>query len=328
MAPNRLLYRGRRGLWLFLAVGAALLLVGLTALLGLGAGTEQAHAAFAGKNGKIAVARLSGMDRDIYVMNPDGSDQTNLTNNPARDQWPAWSPDGKQIVFTSDRDTGAGFSLYLMSADGSNVRRLTSGQADTPTWTADGRIVFDRGSFCAPGTHLYIINADGSGERALTSGSAIECFSAASPSGDKLAFSRSTDGGMTFHLYTMRLNGTGLQRVTETAGFSDIFPNWSPNGKKLLFLRLDDPTQGLNVQDLYVVDVDGKGLRRLTNTPDQFEFSASWSPDGEQIVFSAAPVRGGLQVIYTMNADGSNKKQITKGSDSGAPDWQPLPLGA
>ncbi|MEW5718746.1 MAG: DPP IV N-terminal domain-containing protein [Chloroflexota bacterium] len=76
-------------------------------------------------------------DRDgnveIYVMNADGSNQTRLTNNPARDVYPLWSPDGTRIMFVSNRD-GA-FEIYVMHTDGSNVIRLTrSGNNLLPDW--------------------------------------------------------------------------------------------------------------------------------------------------------------------------------------------------
>jgi Tol biopolymer transport system component len=71
---------------------------------------------------------------EISVMNADGSDQRNLTNNSAEDVFPAWSPDGSQIAFASDRD--GNFEIYVMNADGSDVRRLTDDiHSDTsPAW--------------------------------------------------------------------------------------------------------------------------------------------------------------------------------------------------
>jgi TolB protein len=101
---------------------------------------------------------------DIFSIRPDGSDLTNLSGAPGSDVHPAWSPDGSQIAFASDRDGPRSdvFEIYVMSADGSNQRRLTFDIADDsgPTWSADGRIMFhsDRS-----GTYdLYTIRPDGS----------------------------------------------------------------------------------------------------------------------------------------------------------------------
>ncbi|MFQ5473818.1 MAG: TolB family protein, partial [Dehalococcoidia bacterium] len=108
-------------------------------------------------------------DDDIYVMNADGTNATNLTNHPNTDGTPDWSPDGTRIAFQSDRDGDP--DIFVMNADGSNPVRLTDDFAsDTdPAWSPDGtRIAFqsDReGEF-----DIFVMNADGSGQTRLTSG--------------------------------------------------------------------------------------------------------------------------------------------------------------
>jgi dipeptidyl aminopeptidase/acylaminoacyl peptidase len=97
-------------------------------------GARAAGAAFPGQNGKIAFASERDGNREVYVMDPDGQNQTNLSNNSAFDDEPAFSPDGTKIAFRSTRD--GNFELYAMDANGQNQSRLTNNAAtdDNPDW--------------------------------------------------------------------------------------------------------------------------------------------------------------------------------------------------
>jgi dipeptidyl aminopeptidase/acylaminoacyl peptidase len=118
---------------------------------------------------KIAFHSNRDGNWEIYVMNEDGSNQTDLTNNPACDAYPAWSPDGSKIAFTSDRD--GNYEIYVMNADGSKQTRLTNNTASDvgPVWSLDGSKIFfgsDRGG----NWEIYVMNSDGSNQTVLTGG--------------------------------------------------------------------------------------------------------------------------------------------------------------
>ena len=93
---------------------------------------------FPGTNGKIAFTSIRDGNGEIYVMDADGSNQINLTGNPAQDFDPSWSHDGSKIAFMSNRD--GNWEIYEMDADGSNQTNLTSNSADdrVPSWSPDG----------------------------------------------------------------------------------------------------------------------------------------------------------------------------------------------
>jgi Tol biopolymer transport system component len=120
----------------FLLVGVTILALDTFTMLPLLPNQFSAFATFPGEDGKIAFTSDRDGNTDIYVMNAqDGSNQTNLTLDPAFDFDPSWSPDGTKIAFTSDRDGNT--DIYVMNAqDGSNQTRLTDNAASDalPDW--------------------------------------------------------------------------------------------------------------------------------------------------------------------------------------------------
>ena len=196
-------------------------------------------------------------------------------------QAPAWSPDGRTIVFVSWRD-GNG-EVYAMDADGSGPRNLTQNPAKKdvrPAWSPDGRsiaFVSRRGpsSRCKPGrcgpdrqSEIYVMNADGSRKRNLTRDRAFDDYPTWSPDGRRIAFLRGR--GFRGQLYVVNADGSGLRNLTpnQRPGYTYGQLVWAPDGRTIYFGR-------------YLVSTDGSGARKLPYIP----WTAVWSPDGRQIAF-------------------------------------------
>jgi serine/threonine-protein kinase len=242
-------------------------------------------------------------DFEIFIMNSDGSNQVQLTNNNVDDNYPAVSPDGSQIAFQSYRD--GNWELYAMNVDGSAPRRLTNNPAEDrlPTWSPDGQqiaFISDRdGDF-----DLFTMNTDGSNVRQVTNTSDLREGHVSWSVDNRLVYNAGTWDDTTWEIYTIEANGQNPRRLTNN-GISDWSPEWSPDGRFILYLSItgnDDPA-------IFIMNSDGSGARQLYNS-EYYEWGADWSADGSQIIFTRD--ENDLSVLYVMNADGSNLRLLTE----------------
>ena len=276
---------------------------------------------------------------DIYVMAADGKNQRRLTNNPASDHSPSWSPDGKRIAFISDRDGHVPegrawftFEIYVMDADGNNQLNLTNNPHGdrSPSWSPDGkRIVFesDRNNDRGHNIEIYVMDADGSNLQRITNNLTEDRYPAWSPDGERIAFSARREGhvvhnlDITYEIYVMDADGKNQQRLTENRN-NDWHPEWSPDGKRIAFAA--DRKGDSEKVDIYVMDADGGNQQKLTNNR-VWDSSPSWSPDSQRIVFNSN--REGKSDIYVMDADGGNLQNLTNNPHSDAsPAWLNTPF--
>jgi Tol biopolymer transport system component len=207
-------------------------------------------------------------DDEIFVVNADGTGARNLTRSPANDWGPDWSADGSTIAFNSDRD-GGGLSGYLVSPDGSNLRRVDADAwIEYPAFSPDGtRIAFM--GHAAGDYDIYVADLATGKTTQLTDAPGSDGWPAWSPDGSSIAFASERDDcryaveaaacwitgdiGEHHDIWIMDADGSNQRRVTPEFG---QFAAWSPDGRYLL----------VSGYSLYVIRPDGMG--RADVAPD------------------------------------------------------------
>jgi len=286
-------------------------IVAVAVLFGLGAAaaaTPLAAAPKAAGSGEIVFPSNRSGERELYVVNGDGSGVHRLTFNGLTERRPVWSPDRTRIAFPG-RDATGQWDLYVVNADGTGQQRLTNDSAfeTQASWTADGRdLVYTRyasASFDCP-CEAWIVHEDGSRAQRLDTGAGAVDGVDASPNGRRIAFGRTRQGANEMAIYVGEIGGGKPRRITDAPGesYGDFRPRWSPDGGKIAFLR--DVTGVDN--DVYIVDANGKNEQRLTDTPDFVEGQLSWSPDGRRLIVGSRDGGG----IVTIPADGGASTDI------------------
>lgn len=265
-------------------------------------------------DGKIAFSSNRTGNYDIFVMNPDGSAQTNLTQTPnVVEEWPAWNPDGTRLVYTRTGD------LWLVDADGFAPTRIpVPGGPNMAAFRPKTNLIsYTR--FGDSDTDIFTIRQDGQNETRILNNPYGDYCGRWNADGSKIVFSTYDDANNTPNIFVANPDGSGQHKITFSK--TDRSPCWSPDGQQVVF-----ESHRTGKEQIYIVDADGTGEKRLTYSAADDRYPV-FSPDGKKIAFASN--RDGDFEIFVMNVDGTGQTQLTFNTvDDNNPSWQPgLPEG-
>jgi Tol biopolymer transport system component len=325
----------RRMLNLPALIVAAVLMACAVVVLAL---SEKADATFPGKNGRIAYAGWNrGKDFEIYTINPDGSGKTQLTHNNTNDYDPAYSPDGKKIVYSGKDGPKGDLELYTINTSGGDKFQLTNNDVgeEEPAYSPNGkRIAYTDLTLNEPGPNIYSVKAGGGGKTLVARNGFTPSYS---PDGKRIAYSCL---GGTFRIVDTDICTISVRRDDKLAKLipqkpvgntlrdvlhhkvhvtnndtDDFNPDYSPEGNRIVYEGFEGSLiKEQNVEDastnIYTIKVDGGGNLNLTKSPKNasiWNALPRYSPDGEKIAYVYVPDGE----IYTINASGGGKSRVT-----------------
>ncbi|MDQ7025926.1 MAG: PKD domain-containing protein, partial [Anaerolineae bacterium] len=266
--------------------------------------------------GNIVLVSDRDGNNELYVINPDSS-RVNLTNNPANDQQPVWSPNGSQIAFVSNRDGNN--EIYILNVSDLSVTRLTNdgGNDQQPAWSPDGsQIAFVSDRF--GDNDIFVMSAaDGSNQVQRTTDVTNDRYPVWSPNGSQIAYVSDVFGNDDIFIINSS-GGSGQVQLT-TDGNNDTMPDWSSNN----IIAYVSNKAGDN--DVYTINPDGSGELPVATAASN-DILPRWSPNASRILYTSnlAPDGSGGVVdfnIYTVNPDGSGQSAVTtEGSNESSSD--------
>jgi Tol biopolymer transport system component len=260
------------------------------------------------------------------------------TLHPRSDWEPNWSPDGRHLVYTSNRYDSSQ-EIYMLSVANKtqgnfdrSVTRLTNhpeNNDNLPAWSPDGkRIAFS--SYREENWDIYVLDVEDLPQGTvsdkltrLTIHPDNDLAPTWSPDGTRLAFTHVEDtngngyldGQDTGEIYMMNADGSNMIRLTDNLA-NEGGPAWSPDGTRIAFWSTRDANQ-----EIYVMNADGSGQMNLSNHLAK-DTHPTWSPDSRRLAFVSD--RDGNDEIYLMNADGSGQTNLTHNpAQDQDPAWGP-----
>lgn len=249
--------------------------------------------------------------KNLALMDADGDNTRQITNNKSLNLSPCWSPAGDKVAFISYVKNNP--ELVILNLENKETIRLSKIKAtySSPAWSPNGKkiaftLIKDGNS------DIYVMDNQGNNLKQLTNNNSIDTSPSWSPTGREIAFTSDRSGSP--QIYIMDNNGQNVHRLTYETKYSDS-PVWSPKGELIAFVSREKT--GFHI---YSIDINGENLQRLTDGRGSNE-NPSWSPDGSKLTFASS--RSGNWNIYIINSDGSGLRQISTTGANTSPKWSP-----
>jgi TolB protein len=246
--------------------------------------------------GAIAYTVRENGQTDIFAIPIGGRTPVRLTDDPADDRDPAWSPDGGRLAFASRRD--GNWELYLLDVTSGAVQRLTNDLAfqGAPSWSSDGQyLVYE--SYVGDSLNLFVMQLEGERQQIAVPGAnsnAPDFAPAWSPDGRRIAFVSLREGNADVYVYS--LDDQTVFNLTRTSERAENNPAWSPDSSAIAYSALD-----AGQEKIFVTALDSPGTARVINLGAH----PVWSPDGASIAGVVESLEGAQIVVNPVTTVGT-----------------------